>query len=62
MGLGRRELMGRVEEEGVVELMVLHILVIVCFVVGVVVRGLVAVMDELEIQDGSLEFIDSGRL
>jgi hypothetical protein len=36
--------------------------VIVCFVVGVVVRGLVAVMDELEIQDGSLEFIDSGRL
>jgi flagellar biosynthesis protein FliQ len=62
IGLGRRELMGRVEEEGVVELMVLHILLIVCFVVGVVVRGLVAVMDELEIQDGSLEFIDSGRL
>jgi hypothetical protein len=55
--------MGRVEEEGVVELMVLHILLFVygC-VVGVLVRGLVAVMDELKIQDGSVDFIDSDRL
>jgi hypothetical protein len=55
-------LAGRVEEEGVVELMELHILLIVCFVVGVVVLGLVAVMCELKIQDGSVDFIDSGRL
>jgi hypothetical protein len=63
MGLGRRELMGRVEEEGVVELMVLHILLFVygC-VVGVLVRSLVVVMDELKIQDGSVDFIDSDRL
>jgi hypothetical protein len=55
--------MGRVEEEGVVELMVLHILLFVCgCVVGVLVRVLVTVFDELKIQDGSVDFIDSGRL
>jgi hypothetical protein len=41
---------------------VAHFVDCVCFVVGVVVRDLVAVIDELEIQDGSVDFIDSDRL